>query len=185
MLLTYSRSLCPCINQVNLTTSSVSTYAYCSLTETLIKTVIDGLLLSKEGSVQTFTRVALSQPRSSKKVIHLLLHHLSRKYLNHLTLDDDSPDDNVSAVAGLLKELALNDQFRRDTLIEWCASSSGAGLGDGVGIRRAVIATLSQDREAITSVLEKSLAQFGDELYIRHSAILQQDGKGCPNISGM
>ncbi|CEF72282.1 hypothetical protein FGSG_00363 [Fusarium graminearum PH-1] len=143
--------------------------------ETLIKTVIDGLLLSKEGSVQTFTRVALSQPRSSKKVIHLLLHHLSRKYLNHLTLDDDSPDDNVSAVAGLLKELALNDQFRRDTLIEWCASSSGAGLGDGVGIRRAVIATLSQDREAIASVLEKSLAQFGDELYIRHSAILQQD----------
>ncbi|QPC74837.1 hypothetical protein HYE68_005589 [Fusarium pseudograminearum] len=143
--------------------------------ETLIKTVIDGLLLSKDDSVQTFTRVALNQPRSSKKVIHLLLHHLSLKYLNHLTLDDNSPDDNVSAVAGLLKELALNDQFRRDILIEWCASSSGAGLGDGVGIRRAVIATLSQDREAITSVLEKSLAQFGDELYIRHSAMLQQD----------
>ncbi|UZP32632.1 hypothetical protein NXS19_000448 [Fusarium pseudograminearum] len=143
--------------------------------ETLIKTVINGLLLSKESSVQTFTRVALSQPRSSKKVIHLLLHHLSRTYLNHLTLDDNSPDGNISAVAGLLKELALNDQFRRDILIEWCASSSGAGLGDGVGIRRAVIATLSQDREAITSVLEKSLAQFGDELYIRHSAMLQQD----------
>ncbi|RGP70444.1 DNA replication checkpoint tel2 [Fusarium sporotrichioides] len=143
--------------------------------ETLIKTVIDGLLLSKESSVQTFTRVALGQPRSSKKVIHLLLHHLSRKHLNHLTLDDTSPDENVSAAAGLLKELALNDQFRRDILIDWCASSSGAGLGDGVGIRRAVIAALSQDREAITSVLEKSLAQFGDDLYIRHSAMLQQD----------
>ncbi|KAM0503742.1 hypothetical protein ACHAP8_002983 [Fusarium lateritium] len=143
--------------------------------DTLIKTVIDGLLLSKGSSVQTFTRVALSQPRSSKKVIHLLLHHLSRKYLNHLTLDDNSPDDTVSAVAGLLKELALNDPFRRDILIDWCASSSGAGLGDGVGIRRAVIAAISQDREAITTVLEKSLAQFGDELYIRHSAMLQQD----------
>ncbi|GKU12766.1 unnamed protein product [Fusarium langsethiae] len=143
--------------------------------EILIKTVIDGLLLSKESSVQTFTRVALGQPRSSKKVIHLLLHHLSRKHLNHLTLDDTSPDENVSAAAGLLKELALNDQFRRDILIDWCASSSGAGLGDGVGIRRAVIAALSQDREAITSVLEKSLVQFGDELYIRHSAMLQQD----------
>ncbi|RGP80396.1 DNA replication checkpoint tel2 [Fusarium longipes] len=143
--------------------------------ETLIKTVIDGLLLSKGSSVQTFTKIALGQSRSSKKVIQILLHHVARKYLDHLALDDTSPDDHVSAVAGLLKDLALNDESRRDILIDWCASSSGAGLGDGIGIRRAVIAALSQDREAIISVLEKSLAQFGDELYIRHSAILQQD----------
>ncbi|RFN53077.1 DNA replication checkpoint protein tel2 [Fusarium flagelliforme] len=143
--------------------------------ESLMRTVIDGLLLSKESSAQTFTRITLNQPRSSKKVLHVLLHHLSRKFLGYLSLEDTSPDKNVSAVAGLLKEVTLNDEFRRDTLIEWCSSSSGAGLGDGVGIRRAVIAALSQDREAIAAVLEKSLAQFGDELYIRHSAILQQD----------
>lgn len=80
-------------------------------------------------------------------------------------------------MARLLKELALNDATRREVLINWCASSSGAGLGDGIGIRRAVVAALAQDRDAIIAVLEKSLAQFGDELYIKHSAILQQDGK--------
>jgi telomere length regulation protein len=80
-------------------------------------------------------------------------------------------------VARLLKELALNDAKRREVLIDWCASSSGAGLGDGIGIRRAVVAAVAQDRDAIIAVLEKSLAQFGDELYIKHSAILQQDGK--------
>ncbi|RKL33668.1 hypothetical protein BFJ72_g9892 [Fusarium proliferatum] len=85
------------------------------------------------------------------------------------------PDDKVSAVAGLLMEVALNDETKRDVLISWCASSSGAGVGDGVGIRRAVVAALARDREAITTVLEKSIAQFGDELYIRHSAMLQQD----------
>jgi telomere length regulation protein len=73
-------------------------------------------------------------------------------------------------------EVALNDETRRDVLINWCASSSGAGVGDGVGIRRAVVATLARDREAITTVLEKSIAQFGDDLYMRHSAMLQQDG---------
>ncbi|KAM0238847.1 hypothetical protein ACHAP5_008591 [Fusarium lateritium] len=143
--------------------------------ENLIKIAIDRLLLSPESSASTFTQLALSQPRTSKKIIHLLLHHLSQKHLHGLSLDDTSPDDKVSAVAQLLKELALNDATRREVLINWCASSSGAGLGDGIGIRRAVVAALAQDRDAIIAVLEKSLAQFGDELYIKHSAILQQD----------
>ncbi|KAF5023903.1 hypothetical protein F66182_4025 [Fusarium sp. NRRL 66182] len=143
--------------------------------ETLIKILIDGLLLSKSASITTFMHLAFHQPRQSKKIIHLLLHHLSQTQLNHLTLDDTSLDEKVSAVAGLLKDLMLGDEMRRDILITWCASSSGAGLGDGIGIRRAVVAALSQDRDAITAVLEKSIAQFGDELYIKHSPILQQD----------
>ncbi|KAG5663911.1 hypothetical protein KAF25_006496 [Fusarium avenaceum] len=143
--------------------------------ENLIKIVIERLLLSPESSVSTFTQLALSQPRTSKKIIRLLLRHLSQKHLQGLSLDDTSPNDKVSAVARLLKELALNDATRREVLINWCASSSGAGLGDGIGIRRAVVAALAQDRDAIIAVLEKSLAQFGDELYIKHSAILQQD----------
>ncbi|EWY93416.1 hypothetical protein FOYG_06629 [Fusarium oxysporum NRRL 32931] len=143
--------------------------------ETLIKIAIEGLLLSKRNSISTFIQLALSQHRTSKKVFHILLQHLSQKYLNRLSLEDTHPDDKVSAVAGLLMEVALNDETRRDVLINWCASSSGAGVGDGVGIRRAVVAALAQDREAITAVLEKSIAQFGDELYIRHSAMLQQD----------
>ncbi|KAF5656857.1 dna replication checkpoint tel2, partial [Fusarium heterosporum] len=143
--------------------------------ENLIKIAIDRLLLSKERSVSAFTQLGFSQPRSSKRVINILLRHLAQKYLKDLTLDDISPDEKVSAVAGLVKELVLNDVTRRDILINWCASSSGAGLGDGIGIRRAVVAALSQDRDAITAVLEKCLTQFGDELYIRHSAILQQD----------
>ncbi|KAF4998463.1 hypothetical protein FGRMN_3152 [Fusarium graminum] len=143
--------------------------------ENLIKIAIDRLLLSKERSVLTFTQLAFSQPRSSKRIINILLRHLAQKHLKDLTLDDAPPDAKVSAVAGLVKELVLSDVTRRDILINWCASSSGAGLGDGIGIRRAVVAALSQDRDAITAVLEKCLTQFGDELYIRHSAILQQD----------
>ncbi|KAH7180982.1 telomere length regulation protein-domain-containing protein [Fusarium sp. MPI-SDFR-AT-0072] len=143
--------------------------------ETLIKIAIDGLLLSKRNSISIFIQLALGQHRTSKKVFHILLQHLSQKYLNRLSLEDTHSDDKVSAVAGLLMEVALNDETRRDVLINWCASSSGAGVGDGVGIRRAVVATLARDREAITAVLEKSIAQFGDELYIRHSAMLQQD----------
>ncbi|RMJ15502.1 hypothetical protein CDV36_004784 [Fusarium kuroshium] len=138
--------------------------------ETLIKIAIDGLLLSKGVAPSSFVNFAFSQPRSSKKILHLVLQHISQKHLG-----DTSSDEKVSAAANLIRQLTLDDETRKNILIDWCASSSGAGLGDGIGIRRAVIAALSQDREAITTVLEKSLAQFGDELYIKHAAILQQD----------
>lgn len=145
--------------------------------ETLIKIAIDGLLLSKGVSPSYFVNLAFSQPRSSKKILHLVLQHISQKHLGHLDLGDTSSDEKVSAAANIIKQLTLDDETRKNILIGWCVSSSGAGLGDGIGIRRAVIAALSQDRDAITTVLEKSLAQFGDELYIKHAAILQQDGK--------
>jgi telomere length regulation protein len=108
--------------------------------------------------------------------LNILLRHLSERFLAHLVLGDISPNETVSAVAAILKDVVLDDETRKNLLIDWCASPSGAGLGDGIGIRRAVVAALAQDREAITTVLSKSLAQFGDELYIRHAAILQQNG---------
>jgi len=69
----------------------------------------------------------------------------------------------VSAVAGYLSFLIADDKIRKDYFISWLTSSSGAGLGDGVGIRRAIF--------------EKSLHQFGDQLYIRHAPMLQQEGE--------
>lgn len=144
--------------------------------ETLIKVVIDGLLLTKGIPCSIFIQVAFSQPRNSKKILNILLHYLSERLLTHLTLDDVSPNETVSAVATIIQGVVIDDEARKNLLINWCASSSGAGLGAGIGIRRAVLAALAQDREAVTTVLAKSLAQFGDELYIKHAAMLQQNG---------
>ena len=138
--------------------------------------VIDGLLLSKGTHPFTFANVAFQSSQSSKKILHILLHHLSERFLNRLDLDDISPNKIVSAVAGVIKAAVGGDETRKNHLINWCASSSGAGLGDGIGIRRAVLAVLAEDRDAVTNVLEKSLSQFGDALYIKHAAMLQQDG---------
>jgi telomere length regulation protein len=38
------------------------------------------------------------------------------------------------------------------------------------------MAVISQDRDDLVAVLEKSLSQFGDQLYIKHSPMLQQEG---------
>ncbi|KAI5466254.1 telomere length regulation protein-domain-containing protein [Mariannaea sp. PMI_226] len=146
--------------------------------ETLIKSVIDGCLLTKPEPSTSFTQIVFSRSRNIKKVLDIILLHLSKKFLSHIHPADVSPNENISAVVTILTALVLSDSERKIALATWCVSSSGAGLGDGIGIRRAVLATLAQDTGAIPTiamVLSQSLARFGDKLYIKHAAILQQN----------
>lgn len=109
-----------------------------------------------------------------------MLGYLSEKFLDRLNLEDATANSTISAAAGIMHSAIAADESRTNELIRWCTSASGAGLGRGTGIRRAVLAVLAEDKDTITTVLEKSLAQFGDELYIRHAAVLQQNGTSAP-----
>ncbi|KAL6868570.1 telomere length regulation domain-containing protein [Trichoderma novae-zelandiae] len=142
--------------------------------ESLVKTVIDGLLLREGNDPNDFARVCLSQPSSAKRTMNLLLQHLAQ-HLNGLDLDAPSSKALVSAAAGVIDAVIKGNDGLYNHLVAWCTSSSGAGLGDAVGIRRAILAVVAQNKVGITTVFEKSLAQFGDQLYIKHAAILQQN----------
>ncbi|KAI9736903.1 MAG: telomere binding protein [Claussenomyces sp. TS43310] len=83
--------------------------------------------------------------------------------------------DMVAAAARYLDFVIDERSACKEHIISWLTSSSGAGVGEGVGIRRAVLAVLSRSRYDLEHVLEKTLEQFGDQLYIRHSPILQQE----------
>jgi telomere length regulation protein len=92
---------------------------------------------------------------------------------------DGSTEDYplIWAAAGVLQALVGTSQVRKDMIVAWLTDATGAGIGESCGIRRAAVAILAEDKEAITTVLEKSLNQFGDQLYTRHSPMLQQEGK--------
>ncbi|KAL7950713.1 telomere length regulation domain-containing protein [Trichoderma barbatum] len=142
--------------------------------ETLVKIVIDGLLLQKGSDPSDFAKVCFAQPHSAKKTMNILLQHLAQQ-LNGLDLDEPSSRRLISAAAGVISAVIKGNDTLYNHLVAWCASSSGAGLGDAVGIRRAILAVVAQNKDGITTVFEKSLAQFGDQLYIKHAAILQQN----------
>ena len=131
---------------------------------------------SKGSPYEMFPKVCLYQSQPTKKVLGIFLEHLARAYLNAAAPEDASSNATISAAAGIIDVALASDEVAKDHLVGWCCSPSGAGLGNLVGIRRAVIAVLAQDAETITKLLDKSLAQFGDQLYIKHTAILQQEG---------
>jgi telomere length regulation protein len=149
--------------------------------ESLVKTVIDGLLLREGSNPEDFSKVCLSQSSSAKRTMNILLQHLAQ-HLNGLDLGTPSFNTLISAAAGVIDAVIKGNEGLYNHLVSWCTSSSGAGLGDAVGIRRAVLAVLAQNKDGITTVFEKSLAQFGDQLYIKHAAILQQNGNGPLNF---
>ncbi|CAG9971161.1 unnamed protein product [Clonostachys byssicola] len=144
--------------------------------ERLFKFVIDDVLLTKGADPNIFVKLLLNQLQTARKVLHILLDHLSNRFLDRLQPEDPSASAIISAAAGIIDSVIQGDRVRESHLIKWCSSSSGAGLGHGVAIRRAVLAALSKNKENIRTVLEKSVSQFGDELYIKHAAILQQNG---------
>jgi telomere length regulation protein len=120
--------------------------------------------------------LCFTQSASTKRVLQALIRYLSRRFLNDLDLEIPASTETISAVAGIIASVTSQDEASNSHLIDWCATSSGAGLGDSVAIRRAVVAVLAKDRNAITTVVERASGQFGDELYIKHAAIIQQQG---------
>lgn len=149
-----------------------------SCAEHLIKQVIERLLLSSENGANSFMRLFgnLSQ-LEQKRILHAVLKYLAETFLNKLG-QADTPESKriISGAAAVIEKLVGSEESRKNHLIVWLTGSTGAGLGDAIGIRRAVLAALTPDKDAISTVFEKSLSQFGDQLYIRHSPALQQEG---------
>ncbi|KAK4162551.1 telomere length regulation protein-domain-containing protein [Cladorrhinum sp. PSN259] len=146
-------------------------------TDALMKSILSEMVLKKEVDGSRFGLLLSNLPPSEqRKILFSTLKQLSVDYLDRLGhCESEQSKLLISAVAGALKSIVGENESLKDQLVYWLTSSSGAGLGEGVGIRRSVLAVISQNRDDILNVLEKNLGQFGDQLYIKHSPMLQQE----------
>ncbi len=147
-------------------------------TDLLVKFLVQHLLLSQGSNASLLNLLLDKLPGTEqKKLLFIIIRLLSGSHLDRLGRCDSEKNSNIiSSVAGAIQSIVGASVIRRGHLMTWLTSSSGAGIGEGIGIRRAVIAVVSQDRESVYTVLEQSMSQFGDQLYIKHSPVLQQEG---------
>lgn len=142
-----------------------------------MKVLIDDPDLKEYGKPDSIGRLLDDMSTlDQRKVIFSLLKYFSDTHLNKLGKCESAHSGEIIAGAiTFIGDVVGNKEGKIDHLVSWLTSSSGAGLGDGVGIRRAVMAVVAQNRDALISVLEKTIAQFGDALYVKHSPMLQQE----------
>ncbi|KAK4240795.1 telomere length regulation protein-domain-containing protein [Achaetomium macrosporum] len=143
----------------------------------LIKQLLSELLLNTQVGATKLGNLLGNLPQTEqRKVLFSVLKHFSADHLDRLgRCETEESKPLISAVAGAISAVLDPEGNGKRHLLEWLTGSSGAGLGEGVGIRRAVMAVISQNRDDLVTVLEKSLSQFGDQLYIKYSPVLQQE----------
>ncbi|TVY48994.1 DNA replication checkpoint protein [Lachnellula occidentalis] len=151
-------------------------------TEKTVNGLLKSLLLQSQGDSTRFTHLLSSLPSfEQRNVLYALLQIISKEHLSTtITTEADSSwwksdAKVVSGAAGLIKSLITNEESRKTQLLSWLTSSTGAGVGEGIAIRRAVVAALAEDKSDMETVLEKSLQQLGDQLYIKHAPTMQQE----------
>ncbi|TVY32662.1 DNA replication checkpoint protein, partial [Lachnellula subtilissima] len=151
-------------------------------TEKTVNELLKSLLFQSQSDDTTFTKLLSSLPTfEQRNVLHALLQIISREHLSTtITSEADSSwwksdAKVVSGAAGLIKSLVNNEESRKTQLLSWLTSSTGAGVGEGIAIRRAVVAALAEGKSDMEAVLEKSLQQLGDQLYIKHTPTMQQE----------
>ncbi|KAI1356352.1 telomere length regulation protein [Xylaria sp. FL0043] len=145
--------------------------------EIFARELLDKLLLSDDAGKEVFSNLVNGYPLpEQRKVLLLLLKLLSDLYLSSIN-DSEANEEypTIWAVVSVLQSVIANNDAQRNNLVAWLTSASGAGVGEGCGIRRAAVAALADHKESISTVLERSLNQFSDQLYINHAPVLQQE----------
>ncbi|KAH9220457.1 telomere length regulation protein-domain-containing protein [Leptodontidium sp. 2 PMI_412] len=151
-------------------------------TDSIIKEILSSLLLQEKECKPQFLKLIGSLPSfDQRNFLFSLLKIVSRDYLSSpQTTEADSrwwksDASIIGAAASLISLVVADDEVRKNLLIYWLTNSSGAGVGDGIAIRRAVLVALAGNKSDIETILDKSLGQFGDQLYIRHTPTVQQE----------
>ena len=145
--------------------------------DSLTKILIEDLLLQPEQVSAIFVALINRLSQLEQRIIlHAVLKHLAETFLKSEQSDKLVPSKAISAAAGVIGRITKSADAFKTHLLTSLTQLSGAGVGDGVGIRRAMIAVLADDRDSLVTVLEKSVDQFGDQLYIKHTPMLQQEG---------
>ncbi|KAI3322026.1 telomere length regulation protein-domain-containing protein [Xylariaceae sp. AK1471] len=145
--------------------------------EIFVRELFNKLLLQDGADKEIFSKLVDAYPLpEQRKVLLVLLKLLSDLYLNSIENSEANEDyPAIWASVGILQLVVAKNDTQRNNLVAWLTSATGAGIGEGCGIRRAAVAALADHKESITTVLEKSLSQFGDQLYIKHTPVLQQE----------
>ncbi|PGH01957.1 hypothetical protein AJ80_08939 [Polytolypa hystricis UAMH7299] len=144
-------------------------------TDQFVAEVYSGLVMHEPVLTQHLT-ILLDQlrPHEQRTILESILRDLEKRYFL------ESPDEIgslarnyreqkvIGGVSALILAITKDRHALRASLMEWLATGIGGSVR-GISLRRALVAALGQDQDALTELLGKGIGLFGDKLYIKHT----------------
>ncbi|EFX03618.1 hypothetical protein CMQ_546 [Grosmannia clavigera kw1407] len=147
--------------------------------DVVIATLLYDLLDDVENGAAEFSCLLEQLPAHEQKkmlagILGLMPEKFSRPSSGESTVEDASI---IPAMAGLIQQIVGGGGVMQEQLVAWLLSSPGVGLENGIDVRRAAMAVVANDSKSMSDILGKSLAEFGDQLFIKHTPSMQQEAK--------
>lgn len=81
----------------------------------------------------------------------------------------------IAQASKFLQQLVTGNNVLTESLIDLLTRPESSKMTIEPAFLRACIATLSEDEDQMQTILERSISKFGDQLFIEHSPIVQQE----------
>ncbi|KAJ5613259.1 hypothetical protein N7510_006453 [Penicillium lagena] len=164
------------------------------LPDQLVRKIYLGLLI--EPCIPDHFGMLLDHLRQSEQlaVVEAIFRDVQKKHFSEelagTITQPFAPDEIVKGVAALCATIIGNRPFLKSQILEWLSKSQGGSI-QTLGLRRALLATLANQegeydhyssqsvtnvrQDALKSLLERGLEQFGDKFHIKHLPIITQN----------
>ncbi|GAQ06402.1 hypothetical protein ALT_3723 [Aspergillus lentulus] len=146
-------------------------------TDHFVREIYSGLLLDRALPTHFDSFYDKLRPTEQLAFLESVFRDLQKKYfpvsISYLDFANTS-DQNVEGVAALCSIIISKRPHLVSQLSDWLAKGQ-AGSIHTVGLRRALLAALSDRKDIIQALLSKSLEQSGDKFYIRHAPMSSQE----------
>lgn len=164
----------------------------CLFSARVVEEIHSQLSLSNEQPISRLESLINNlQPHEQRQFLQLTIKFLGKKTSSQIPSTPDYEDVSsvqpaVRGAATLLRSMLCN-QTMKDHLAAWL-SDAAVNSNDPFAIRRAAISTMATtggtrsiiDEDPMEKVLESNWKLFGDNLFIKHTPLLQQEA--CAQI---
>ncbi|OCL15150.1 hypothetical protein AOQ84DRAFT_329877 [Glonium stellatum] len=145
-------------------------------TDRVVAAMHSALFFSSSNSQTLLPKLA---PHEQRQFLNSTISYITKQYFGLIPETKDElvlkPSKTISGAACFINGLISDNEFLKDHLVSLLTSSAGSDMDGSLAVRRSVIAAISNDRERIQNIMERSIELFGDQLYIRHTPTLQQE----------
>ncbi|KAK3065945.1 hypothetical protein LTS18_002211, partial [Coniosporium uncinatum] len=91
----------------------------------------------------------------------------------------DSPEPGTSpriqGAVAMMRSLIGENEALKDHLVACFTGKSNSSAIGSSEVRRVTLAALADDEDRLETVMEHSFQQFGDQLFLKHTPMLQQE----------